>query len=122
MTAPATLAEMPKAEIVTKLQRIEAAAKNLRAKTKHATRLGSHALLGVVGGAASGAIYFKMAKIPGTQIDSDLAIGTLLVLAALADMADGYDDELAALGAGMLAGAAARETTMLLQQREKEAK
>jgi len=78
-------------------------------------------LLTVGGGAAAGVLSVKMPKIPGTQLDSDVAIGTACVLLALMDVADGYDAELNAFGSGLLAAAAARETaTHLLASQEKK--
>lgn len=95
--------------------------KTMKAHTQRATRLGADALLTVAGGAAAGALAVKMPNFPGTQISSDLVIGTAMCLAAMADFADGYDAELNAMGAGLLAAATAREVQTALLQRQQAA-
>jgi len=115
------LAELPKNELVQKLNRLQSSVKAARVHGQRVAKLGADSLLTVGGGAAAGVLSVKMPKIPGTQLDSDVAIGTACVLLALMDVADGYDAELNAFGSGLLAAAAARETaTHLLASQEKK--
>src|SRR5687768_3544400 len=109
MSSPVVLSDVSKSELASKLERYRNAIKGMKAHTQRATRLGADALLTVAGGAAAGALAVKLPMFPGTQINTDLVVGSLLCLAAMADMADGYDAELNAFGSGLLAAATARE-------------
>lgn len=106
----ATLQQESKHELAAQLARAKAALSSMRESTKHAAKLGTAAVLTAVGGAAAGVLAVKMPTIAGGKVPTDFAIGTLLVGLAAADMFDGYDEQLNALGAGLLAAAAARET------------
>jgi uncharacterized protein with ACT and thioredoxin-like domain len=104
------LAATPKDELVQQVVRMKNFIKNekVRQHTGRVARLTADSVLTVAGGVAAGVLSVKMPKVMG--IDTDVALGSLCVFGALLDMADGYDSELNALGSGLLAAAAARET------------
>lgn len=103
-----------KEQAVKSLERAKATLKSLREEGQRVAKLGVHAGLTVVGGVGAGVLAVKMPKVPGTDIDSDLALGGLLCAVALADVAGDWSDELNAMGAGMLAAGVARETQKAL--------
>lgn len=55
-------------------------------------------------------------KLPGTNVDADLAIGTMAALAAVAGFAGRYSDEIGAFGHGVLAAVTAREIEVGLRK------
>lgn len=112
--AAVALSETSKTELAHKLERAKATLKSMRSHGQRVAKLGTDALLTAAGGAAAGALMVKMPKLPGTQVDSDLAIGTICCLLAFADVADGMNAELNALGGGMVAVAVAREVQKML--------
>jgi hypothetical protein len=120
MADTAALAATPKNELVHKFQRLQNTVKAARVQGQRVAKLGADSLLTVAGGATAGVLSIKMPKFPGTQIDADVAIGSACVLAALFDVADGYDAELNAFGSGLLAAAAARETATHLAAKEQK--
>lgn len=109
-------AEHSKHDLAAKWKAAETKLKSIKEHTKHAAKLGTHGVLTAAGGVAAGVLQVKMPVIPGTNIPSDVAIGAGCVLAAMLDLADGFDDQLNAFGSGMLAVAAARETATILQK------
>jgi len=101
------LAELSKSEVVQKLQSAYGTAKRYRAEAKHASAIGIRSIVVTAGGALGGALAVKYAFVPGTQLRTDVALGSACVTAAALDMAP---ESLADLGAGLLALAAGRET------------
>lgn len=101
------LAELSKSEVIQKLQSAYGTAKRYRTEAKHATQVGMRSIITTAGGALGGALAVKYAYVPGTQLRTDVALGTACVTAAALDMAP---ESLADLGSGLLALAAARET------------
>jgi hypothetical protein len=102
--------ELSKSELVQRVQRGYAMASRYRAEAKRAASIGISAGLTVAGGAAAGALAIKYAYLPGSNVRTDVALGSALVLAAAFDLFDGVDDQVADFGAGMLAAAACRGT------------
>lgn len=73
-------------------------------------------VLTVSGGATVGVLRGAMGegprndvKLPGTNVDVDLALGTLAAFVAVAGFAGRYSDEIGAFGHGVLAAVTARE-------------
>lgn len=97
------------------VDRLKSRLASMREDAKHATRVGVGSLVVVGGGAAAGVITAKMPFLPGTQVPTAAAVGSALVAAAMTGMLDDQSDNLAALGAGMLAAIAARETEKMLK-------
>lgn len=110
------LSEHSKGDLAAKWHRAEKTLKNMREQTKHAAKLGTHGIMTAAGGVAAGVLQVKMPMIPGTNIPSDIAIGSACVLAAMLDLADGFDEQLNAFGSGLLAVGAARETVNVLNK------
>ena len=97
------------------VDRLKARLAGMREDAKHATKVGVQSLVVVGGGAAAGVISAKMPYLPGTQVPTAAAVGTALVAAAMTGMLDDQSDNVASLGAGMLAAIAARETERMLK-------
>ena len=57
-----------------------------------------------------------MPKVPGTDIDSKLAVGSALCALALFDVAGDMSEQVNSVGAGMLAVAAHEATKAALQK------
>lgn len=121
MTSMAALASESKHELVSQLARAKAALANAREATRHAAKLGTTAVLTAAGGVAAGVLAVKMPTILGGKVPTDFAVGTVLVGLAAADMFDGYDEQLNAIGSGLLAAAAARETQTHMLARQQAA-
>lgn len=103
-------------EARTKLDRARAQLKNLKAEGQRVTRLATHSTLMAAGGAGAGFLRVKFPKIPGTDIPSDVAVGTGLILAATLDLGGDMSDEMLAIGGGMLAAGAADYTEKQLRK------
>lgn len=119
----ANLRDLSKEELAAQLARARAFIKSGREHGKRATRLGFIGLATAGGGVAAGVLAMKMPKLPGplSALDSDLAIGGALQLAAFLDLGDQYNDQLNAFGAGLVAAGLARETQALLLKRQQAA-
>lgn len=85
------------------LARLKKRLTNIRAEGQRFAQLGANAVLMAGGGAASGVLRAKMPKLPGTDLDSDGVVGTILIGLAMADVAGDYSDEVASFGGGMVA-------------------
>jgi len=108
------LAEVSKSELAQKYQSALNRARSMKREMANAAKVGTNSMLVAGGGAIAGALAVKMAKIPGTEIKTDVALGTALVAAAAFDLLDGFGDQAAAVGSGMLAVAAARSVQQYL--------
>ena len=103
------LADMSKTELAEKFVSLKNSVARIKAGTKHATRLGTCAMLTAAGGAAAGVLSVKMPTLMGGKIPTDFALGVVCVALAALDVADGYDDQLNAFGSGLIAAGTARE-------------
>ena len=97
------------------VDRLKARLSSMKEDAKHATKIGVGSLVIVGGGAAAGVIAAKMPYLPGTNVPTAAAVGSALVAAAMTGMLDEQSDNVANLGAGMLAAIAARETERMLK-------
>lgn len=95
--------------------RLKARLANVKNEAKHATKVGVTSLVVVSGGAAAGAISAKMPFLPGTNVPTAAAVGSAMIAAAMTGMLEDQSDNVASLGAGMLAAVAARETERMLK-------
>jgi hypothetical protein len=95
--------------------RLKARLANVKNEAKHATKVGVTSLVVVGGGAAAGAISAKMPFLPGTNVPTAAAVGSAMIAAAMTGMLEDQSDNVASLGAGMLAAVAARETERMLK-------
>ena len=105
----ADLAELTKAEAIQSLQSLKNRFASLKEDAKRVAQLGTAAALTTAGGALAGVLQVKLPKLPGTEIQTDMALGSALVGAALVGWAGNYGEQATALGAGLLAVAASRE-------------
>jgi hypothetical protein len=85
------------------LERAKSAIANMREGAERATQMGTNTLLTTAGGAVGGLLAIKMEKIPGTEINSCLALGTVASGMALVGAGGKMGDQLNAFGAGLLA-------------------
>jgi len=109
------MADITLSEARNKLERLQNYVKNVKVEGERIAREGIESVLVVGGGVASGALQAKMPKIPGTQIDSDGAIGFgLSVLAIFGILGKEGGRYASCLGNGLMAANAARETYKLI--------
>lgn len=97
------------------LDRARAKIRTMKNEGQRVTRLATHSMLMTGGGALAGVLRVKYPKITGTEIPSDAALGSAMVLAATLDLAGDMSDELLAIGGGMLAASAASFTEKQLR-------
>lgn len=110
------LATAPKSEIVNRLSRLQSSLAKTREKAAEAAQTAVDATLTVAGGAASGLLRVKMPKIPGTNLDSDGAIGAALTVASVLGMFGKDLDRYAnCIGTGLLAASTSREIETMLR-------
>jgi hypothetical protein len=116
------LASAPKSEVLNKLQRLQAGLARTKEKAAEAAQTAVDATLTVAGGAASGLLRVKMPKIPGTSLDSDMAIGAALTAASVFGLFGKDLDRYAnCIGTGMLAASTSREVESMLRAQTKAA-
>lgn len=79
-------------------------------KLREGARIGSTALItSLGGGVGAGWLEKKYPTIWGTQVSSAGALGSVLIMGAMAGFFQEYSDEASALGSGLLATAIAKE-------------
>lgn len=97
-------------KLVDKLEKAKERAASLKRAGEEAAGRMVHSTLVVSGGAATGVIRgLDMAHIPGTQVQTELAVGTGLVTAGMFGMLGKYSEHAVSLGSGMLAVTAAEQ-------------
>ena len=95
---------------VAKAEGMQRIIKTQREKLREGARLGTNALISSLGGGiAAGFLAKKHPTLWGTSISSAGALGTVLIMGAMANVFSEYSDEAAALGGGLLASAIAKE-------------
>lgn len=105
------------AKLVDKLEKTKEHAKKLRLAGEEAAGRVVHSTLVVAGGAAVGAMRgMKMQYLPGTKVQTELAVGSALVAASVFGFAGKYSDHANSLGSGMLAVLAAETTQKMLSE------
>jgi hypothetical protein len=77
--------------------------------------VGVSSVVTVAGGAAAGVLAAKMAKVPGTEIPSDVALGAACILGAMLGVGGKNNDHLASFGSGVLAVRAATEAAKMVK-------
>jgi hypothetical protein len=93
-----------------KAERMQSTIERQREKLREGARLGSTALISALGGGVgAGFLAKKYPTLWGTSISSAGALGTVLIMGAMAKVFAEYSDEAAALGSGLLASAISRE-------------
>lgn len=109
------LSQVSKTELQEKLSRAMTRARSIAQKGQRAMQVTTTTGFTVLGGATAGTLMVKMPKLPGTQVDSHLVLGALLVGVGVSDVMGQWSDETAALGAGMLAADVAQRVARALQ-------
>lgn len=92
-----------------KVERLRSQLSNLKGELKHSARVGTNSVLTVSGGVIAGWCYADQPNVPGTSFPLAAAIGSGLVLGALANVFDDFSDPAAAIGSGMLAVVISKE-------------
>lgn len=93
-----------------KVERLEGVVARQRNKLAEGARIGASTLITAMGGGViSGFIQKKQPTIGEGTVSTNGAVGVTLVVGALSGVAGEYSDEIAALGAGILAAAISRE-------------
>ena len=107
-------------ELGTKLENMKKRAAVVREKAEKVTGRGVLALSGAAGAAAAGVLQAELGdepKLPGTDVEADLAIGGVLVALGTIGMAgEKWSDELVAFGVGMMSPGIARQTAKLIKK------
>lgn len=107
-------------ELGTKLESMKKRAAIVKEKAEKVTGRGVLALSGAAGAAVAGVMAAELGdepKLPGTEVEADLAIGGVLVaLGTIGIAGDKWSDELVAFGTGMMAPAIARGTKAMMQK------
>ncbi len=100
----------PQSKYLAQLDKIKGTLKRAKEETRAITHRGVQTALTAGTAYAAGAARHswgegpdKAIKIPGTDIEADLAGGVLLSLLGVSGFADDYSDQLVAIGSGMLA-------------------
>lgn len=96
------------------IDRLKSRLANVKEASKLAAKTGIASLCVVGGGVAAGVIQAKYPTLPGSTVPSAAAAGALLITAAMSGMLDEHGDNVALIGAGMLAAIAAREAEKAL--------
>lgn len=97
-----------------KYNRLKTTLAHYKDDAKKAAKLGIQSTLVVGGGAAAGVLQAKMPFLPRTAVPTAGAVGSGMIALAMAGVLDEHADNVALVGAGMLAAIAARETEKLL--------
>ncbi len=97
-----------------KFQRARSQIQNMREDVERGVEMATDSVITVAGGAAAGVLEKKLPKLPGTDIDSKLGLGTLMVGAAALGMAGDYSRQLNSFGSGLLAVAAAEQVAKMV--------
>jgi hypothetical protein len=113
----AALAEVPKHELVQRLERARNTLQSYKKDAQRVGKLGLNLTLAAAGGAASGVLSIKHPKLFGSEIDTDAAITLVIAAGCAADMFDGADEYMASFAMGMAGAVAARETAQLMAAR-----
>lgn len=97
------LSTVSKTDLQAKLERARSIAKAARVQGARVMQQSVQSAMIVAGGGLAGVLDAKMPTLGSTGVKTSLALGGALVAAALFELAGEYSDEMAALGAGMLA-------------------
>lgn len=116
MTSEANLEKLPKEELAVKLRRALGAIKKFKTEGEGILKMTMQSAAVVGGGVAAGILQVKMPHIPGTQIESELAVGLALTGMALIDTKAEWAQVANNAGSGMLACVAKDQVVKLLSK------
>lgn len=107
-------------ELGSKLESMKKRAVAVREKAEKVTGRGVLALSGLAGAAASGVLQAELGdepKLPGTDIDADMALGgACIALGTIGLAGEKWSDELVAFGVGLMSPAVARQAKSLMSK------
>lgn len=107
-------------ELGSKLDNMKKRAALVKEKAEKVTGRGVLALSGLAGAAASGILQAEFGdepKLPGTDIDADMALGGVCVALGTIGLAgEKWSDELVSFGVGVMAPAVARQAKALMSK------
>lgn len=111
--------ELSKAALARRYESMRATIRRVREDGKQFAKTAKMGVLTSVGGAVSGyiSVNSSLQKVPGTEIPTDAAVGSALLLGCSMDMFDSMNDDVAAFASGLLAAAAAREAQKIALSR-----
>jgi len=108
-------------ELGNKLDSMKKRATAVKEKAERVTGRAVLGLSGAAGAVAAGVMASELGdepKLPGTDVDADVAIGGVIVaLGAVGLAGDKWSDELVAFGVGMMAPGIARQTKKMMAAR-----
>jgi hypothetical protein len=94
---------------MSKVERLSSQLRTVKNELKQGARVGTLSMLTVGGGVIAGWCYAKHPVVPNTTFPLAGALGSGLVLGAMANLFDDYSDSAASVGSGLLAVAVAKE-------------
>lgn len=119
-TAIENLRHQPKEELVAKLARARATLKSMKEGTKHGVGMIKIQVLAAAGGGAAGWLSVKHPTINLPVLGptkSETVAAAALALISIFDLADGYDEDVAFVAAGLTGATAARKVAELMTTR-----
>ena len=109
-TSLATLTGGSKADVLARLQSMHNRIQRVRAEAEGTTERMVLGAVGLAGAGASGVLQAKLAKVPGTEIRSDAALGGLAIIGGILGLAGKRSDEAVVFGLCCAAPFLAEET------------
>lgn len=97
-----------------KFHRAKNQIQNMREEVERGVEMMTDSVVTATGGAVNAVLESKMPKLPGTEIDSGLALGALACGLASFGGAGDYSRQLNCLGSGILAVEAYKQTQKML--------
>lgn len=94
---------------LSKVERLTTQLRSVRADLKAGAKVGVQSILTVSGGVVAGWCYAKHPVVPNTTFPMAGALGSGLVLGAMAGLFDDYSDQASAVGSGLLAVVVSKE-------------
>lgn len=95
---------------MSKVERLSSQLRTVKNELKAGARVGVLSVLTVSGGVVAGWCYAKHPVVPNTTFPLAGAIGSGLVLGAMAGLFDDYSDSASAVGSGLLAVVVSKES------------
>jgi hypothetical protein len=118
-TSLATLRAEPKEELVNKLARARATLKSMKEGTKHGVGMVKIQVLAGAGGAFAGWVSVKHPTINLPVLGptpTEQVVGAVLAAISIFDLADGYDEDVAYVAAGLMGATAAKKVATLVSR------
>lgn len=95
---------------IEKVERLTSQLRNVKAELAETARIGTNGMLCAGGGLVAGYLYAKFPTVPNSTFPTAAALGSGLLIAGLANVFEGYSDQVASLGSGLLAVVVSKES------------